>query len=158
MRSRHSVRVLVDGPSELEFSYSVPDALVPRVQVGSRVRIPLRNRKATGTVLEIETLPEEGTFKLKDITDLIDDHPVLTKKLVELGRWISSYYRAPMESVMRSLLPEAVRSDVTAFKEINVVSLAREVGVEELEVLEQKAPRQAEVIERLQESKEPVPM
>ncbi|MEZ5324385.1 MAG: primosomal protein N' [Verrucomicrobiales bacterium] len=158
MRPRHSVRVLVDGPSELEFNYSVPEALVPRVQIGSRVRIPLRNRRATGTVLEVETLPDEGKFRLKDITDLIDDHPVLTRKLVELGRWISSYYRAPMESVMRSLLPEAVRSDVTAFREINVVSLAREISVDELAALEQKAPRQAEVIVKLQQSTEPVAM
>lgn len=156
--SQQSVRVLVDGPSELEFSYSIPDGLEKRVKVGSRVRIPLRNRKATGTVLQIESVPEDAKYQLKNIDDLIDDHPVLTEKLVELGRWISAYYRAPMESVMRSLLPEAVRSDVTAFKEINVVSLTREISDEELLAIDKKAPRQAEVIEALQASEEPVPM
>ena len=158
MRPRHSVRVLIDGPSELEFNYSVPDSLVDRVKVGSRVRIPLRNRKATGTVLEIEQFAADSRITLKDVDTLIDDTPVLTEKLVELGRWISSYYRAPMETVMRSLLPEAVRSDVTSFKEINVVSLPKDITKEDLEKLEKKAPRQADVIDALRASKDPIPM
>ena len=152
-----SARVLIDGPSELEFNYSVPKGLDGRVCVGSRVRIPLRNRNATGTVLELGEWTDPTT-ELRDLTALIDDAPVLTPKLIELGRWISGYYRAPMESVMRSLLPEAVRSDVTSFKEIKVVALVRTLSDEEFSALEKKAPRQAEVIEQLSDSTDPVPL
>jgi primosomal protein N' (replication factor Y) len=157
MPGQLSARILIDGPSELEFNYSVPDSLSGRVCVGSRVRIPLRNRSATGTVVDLSEWDDPET-RLKDIAGLIDEAPVLTPKLIELGRWISTYYRAPMESVMRSLLPEAVRSDVTAFKEIKIVSLAAPVSDDQIEALQKKAPRQAEVILTLQDSIEPVPL
>ena len=45
------VRVLVDGASGLEFDYSIPDKIKNKVVVGSRIRVPLRNRASTGTVV-----------------------------------------------------------------------------------------------------------
>ena len=50
------VKVLIDGPSDLEFYYGIPDSCEGRVDVGSRVHVPLRARQATGTVLSIEDL------------------------------------------------------------------------------------------------------
>ena len=43
-------RILVDGTTDREFDYTVPDALVDGVQVGSRVRLPFRHRQLLGTV------------------------------------------------------------------------------------------------------------
>ena len=44
-----NARVLIDGPSELVFDYAIPAGL--DVRPGCRVRIPLRRKSATGTVL-----------------------------------------------------------------------------------------------------------
>ena len=46
-----NARVLIDGPSELVFDYAIPAGL--DVQPGCRVRVPLRRKSATGTVLSI---------------------------------------------------------------------------------------------------------
>ncbi len=45
------MRVLIDGPAELVFDYAVPEGL--DVRAGCRVRIPLRQKSATGTVLSV---------------------------------------------------------------------------------------------------------
>ena len=49
----HVVRVLVDGASGMEFDYSIPEQLREKVVEGSRVKVPLRNRASTGTVVAI---------------------------------------------------------------------------------------------------------
>ena len=113
-----TARVLVDGSSGLEFDYSIPENLKALVVVGSRVKVHLRNRPSTGTVVDLSST-NEGSDKLnylKPILGLITDKPILTSVLIELGRWISNYYVASMESVMRSLIPESVRDEQHDFK------------------------------------------
>ena len=46
-----AAKVLIDGPSELVFDYALPEDA--SVQAGCRVRVPLRSRDATGTVLAV---------------------------------------------------------------------------------------------------------
>ena len=101
-----AARVLIDGPNELVFDYAIPDGMV--ALSGCRVKIPLRNRPSTGTILDItEEMPAD--FDLREIIKLIDPEPLITPKLMQMGKWMAEYYGAPMELVMRALLPEAVR-------------------------------------------------
>ena len=46
-----AVKVLIDGPSELIFDYALPEGVSARP--GCRVKVPLRNTSATGTILDI---------------------------------------------------------------------------------------------------------
>ena len=117
-----AARVLIDGPSELVFDYAIPEGM--RALTGCRVKIPLRNRNSTGTILDItEEMPTE--FQLREIVELIDPEPLITPKLMELGRWIADYYGSPMELVMRALLPEAVRQEAHSEKTRKVVKIAQ---------------------------------
>lgn len=65
------VRVLVDGASGLEFDYSIPDKIRNKVVIGSRIRVPLRNRASTGTVVAFIASDELGVdvSKIKPIID-----------------------------------------------------------------------------------------
>ena len=146
-----TANVLVDGSSGLEFSYQVPDDLKAKVVTGSRVRVPLRNRPSTGTVVslgEVEEGAKEAGY-LKPVAAVIGDRPILTPGLIELGRWIGGYYCAPMESVMRSLIPEAVRGENHDFQRRQFVKLARQPDEKERETLAKRAKRQASVLEEL---------
>ena len=113
-------RVLIDGPSELVFDYSFPDDLT--VSPGCRVRVPLRNRDATGTVLSIEPMQDLG-FATRPLSSLIDPEPLLTATLLELAQWIANYYGSTMESVIRALLPESIRSEEHSAKVQKMVQL-----------------------------------
>ena len=154
------VRVLVDGASGLEFDYSIPDKIKNMVVVGSRIRVPLRNRASTGTVVAFISSDELGVAvsKIKPIIDLIAEKPILTSGLIDLGRWISDYYLAPMESVMRSLIPESVRGENHDFKKLLFVKLKREFTDEEFELLSKKAPKQAKILQEIRDNKLPVPL
>ena len=153
-----AVSVLIDGASGLEFDYSLPTALHGRVQIGSRVRIPLRARKATGTVTNLKSVEPDTreASVLKPVSALIEEAPVLNEKMIRLGRWIADYYHAPMETVMRSLLPEAVRADQHSFKEQKHLILARKAKPSDIDDIARRAPRQASILRELADADEPM--
>jgi primosomal protein N' (replication factor Y) len=153
-----TARVLVDGASGLEFDYELPGDFSSRVGVGSRVRIPLRNRASTGTVVATSEVEEgsEAAAVLKPVAGLITDQPILTPALIELGRWISEYYVAPMDAVMRSLIPEVVRGENNDFQRRLFVQLAMTPGEEDLEKLGRRAKRQASILSDLLAAEKPV--
>ncbi len=136
----NAAKVLIDGPSELVFDYAIPESL-GEVAVGCRVRIPLRNRNSTGTVLEIGP-PPQTNFTLRPLHSLIDPEPLITPNLMKLGKWLSEYYGTPMEQVMRALLPESVRQDAHSEKTRKVVVLENMPDEEALEKLKKRAPKQ----------------
>lgn len=141
-----NARVLIDGPSELVFDYSFPDELP--VRPGCRVRVPLRNRDATGTVLAVVEAQDHG-FATRPLSSLIDPDPLLTTDLLELAKWIAQYYGSSMESVIRSLLPESVRSEDHNAKSQKMVRLLKTPTTEILESLGKKAPKQQLILTRL---------
>src|SRR5439155_25248863 len=87
-------------------TYSVPDDLVERVNVGSRVIVPLRQRRQLGFVVG-EGQRRDGV-PLKPILGAPDDQPVLDAPLLKLCMWIAEYYVAPLGVVLRTALPAAL--------------------------------------------------
>src|SRR5205823_6741435 len=101
-------RVIIDRAIRRELDYAIPESLSPRVGIGARVRVPFRDRRALATVV---ALPAETKAKgIREIEAVIGEGATLSEPLLELARWISSYYCCPIEAVMRSLLPQ-VRSE-----------------------------------------------
>jgi primosomal protein N' (replication factor Y) (superfamily II helicase) len=141
------VRVIIDRAIHREFDYAVPEGLMDRVGVGSRVRVPFRDKSALATVVAIT---EESEAKgIRTIEAVVGEAPVLSGQLLELGRWISAYYCCPIETVMRSLLPQVIRSAEIGWKKQLFVQRARKIDNEELEKLRRRAPRQAELLEAI---------
>lgn len=143
------VEVLVDGASDdLTFSYTVPAGL--EVQPGQRVRIPLRNRAAIGTVISVKSLDtSQLSYQLKPIAGLISEVPFLTAGLMELASWISSFYLAPIESVFRTMLPKPSRGDSEKRKTERAVVLSDKFKPVDLEGFTGRLVKQREVLEFL---------
>ncbi len=101
------VRVVVDRAIHRELDYSVPESLAERVGVGSRVRVPFRDKSALATVVAV---PESSEARgIRPIEVVIGEAPILSEQLLKLARWISAYYCCPIETVMRSMLPQVIR-------------------------------------------------
>ncbi|MCX8239532.1 MAG: primosomal protein N' [Akkermansiaceae bacterium] len=147
--------VLIDGPSELVFDYAIPDHL--NVLAGCRVRIPLRNRPATGTVLRIGEAPQTD-FDLRYLTDLVDPEPLITPPLLKLAEWITSYYGTPLEQVIRSIIPSSIRGEKTSAKTRRAAVLVNPPSEEELATLAKRAKRQHQIITLLSVSDKPIPI
>jgi len=83
-------------------TYLVPDSLT--IQPGQRVQVPLATRKATGIVLRSGSTLPPG-IQARPILRVLDDEPVLSMELLDLGLWIADYYVAPIGEVFRAMLP-----------------------------------------------------
>ena len=141
------VRVIVDRAIHRELDYSLPENLAARVGVGSRVRVPFRDKSALATVVAI---PEQSEAKgIRPIEAIIGDAPVLSEQLLELARWIGTYYCCPIETVMRSILPQVIRRAEVGWKKQLFVRPARSIDQGEIEKLRRRAQRQAELLEAI---------
>jgi primosomal protein N' (replication factor Y) len=149
------VRVIIDRSIRRELDYSVPEALAEKVGVGSRVRVPFRDKWALATV--VGTLDESPAEGIRPIQTVLGEKPVLSPSLIELARWMANYYCCPIETVMRSLLPQVIRRAEVGWKKQLFVSPARVPTAEEIEKLRRRAPRQAELLAALTPLTRPVP-
>src|SRR2546430_15526498 len=100
------VRVIIDRAIRRELDYAVPESLSARVGVGTRVRVPFRDRRALATVVAL--LEETKAKGIREIEAVIGESPTLNEPLLELARWIANYYCCPVEAVMRRLLPQVI--------------------------------------------------
>ncbi|MDB4447321.1 primosomal protein N' [Akkermansiaceae bacterium] len=147
--------VIIDGPSELVFDYAIPDHL--KILPGCRVRIPLRNRDATGTVLRVQEAPQ-SEFDLRYLTGLVDPEPLITPALLKLAEWITSYYGTPLEQVIRSIIPASIRGDKTSAKIRKAAILAKKPTKIDLAKLAKRAKRQHQIITLLSIADKPIPI
>ena len=141
------VRVIIDRAIHRELDYAVPEGLMNRVGIGSRVRVPFREKSALATVVAVTEQSEAKGIRL--IEAVVGEAPILSEQLLELGRWISVYYCCPIETVMRSLLPQVIRRAEVGWKKQLFVQPGRQIDNEELEKLRKRAPRQAELLEAI---------
>src|SRR2546430_10730158 len=160
MAKANYVRVIVDRAIHRELDYSVPESLAERVGVGSRVRVPFREKSALATVV---ALPEQTEAKgIRPIEAVIGQTPMLSEQLLELAKWIGTYYCCPIETVMRSMLPQVIRRAEVGFKKQLFVQPGRKIDKSEpdshreLEKLRKRAPRQAELLEAISRLEAPV--
>src|SRR5213596_529071 len=148
------VRVIVDRAIHRELDYSVPENLADRVGVGSRVRVPLGDKSALATVVAV---PEQSEAKgIRSIEAIVGDAPILSEQLLELARWIGTYYCCPVETVMRSMLPQVIRRAEIGWKRQFFVQPGRKVDREEVEKLRRRAPRQAELLDAISKLETPI--
>ncbi|MFN9513853.1 MAG: primosomal protein N' [Akkermansiaceae bacterium] len=139
-----NARVLIDGPSELVFDYAIP-AERPVVE-GCRVRVPIRQKTSSGTVLAILEPPKQSEFAMREIQSLIDPEPLITPTLLKVARWIANYYGSSIESVIRSILPEAVRTEDNSAKTRRIATATENIDPAELAKLEKRAAKQYAIL------------
>ncbi|MBA2270238.1 MAG: primosomal protein N', partial [Chthoniobacterales bacterium] len=107
-------RVLIDRSIRRELDYAIPESFADKIEIGSRVRVPFRDKTALATVVAI--LEESGASGIRPIEALVGDKPALSAKLLELARWMAAYYCCSIETVMRSLLPQVIRKAEVGWK------------------------------------------
>jgi len=147
MAKANYIRVIIDRAIHRELDYLVPETLAERVGVGSRVRVPFRDKSTLATV--VAALDHSEAEGIRPIEGVIGEAPIFSEQLLELARWISAYYCCPLETVMRSLLPQVIRRAEVGWKKQLFVRPARKIDNEEIEKLRKRAPRQAELLEAI---------
>ena len=143
------VRVVPENSRDRAYDYAVPEGLRGKVGVGMRVRMPLRQAETSGIV--IETLTRTDYAKIRAITGLVGETPVVPPSLFGLARWMAEYYCAPLPLALRCILPEPVRSEVGALVRLWVEARADVDDATVAAALGAKAKKQAEAWRHLRE-------
>jgi len=149
------VRVIIDRAIQRELDYSVPETLADRIGIGSRVRVPFRDKSALATVLA--TLEQSDAKGIRPIEALVGEAPAISASLLELAKWMSAYYCCPLETVMRSLLPQVIRRAEIGWKKQLFVQPMTTIDTEKIDNLRKRAPRQAELLEAVAKLEKPMP-
>ena len=93
------------------FTYRIPLALRDSVRLGSRVEVPLGSKLTTGFVVGLLDDAPAGVAKVKPIRSVLDDEePALIPEIIDLCRWASEYYIAPLGEMLRVSLPANMAS------------------------------------------------
>jgi len=147
--------------------YRVPERLRGEVRLGSLVRVPVVRTLRLGVVGEISpprlshlsppaAPPDFPLAKLKSVAEVVYPFPALSADLLKLGRWMSRYYAAPLDGIIETMIPVAVRNGAAIKEEVLLRALeVDETRAEELTALRKRAAKQATVYEFLARQSHP---
>ncbi|MBT3705138.1 primosomal protein N' [Candidatus Peregrinibacteria bacterium] len=87
-------------------TYEVPSSLEQTIKPGHLVVLNLRNRLTTGLVWH--THNNKPDFKTQEIEGLSNPDPLLTKTQIQLVKFISEHYFAPLFKVLKLFIPARI--------------------------------------------------
>jgi primosomal protein N' (replication factor Y) len=95
------VRIAVPIPKDETFVYELPPDEV--AEPGLRVLVPFRGRRLWGIVVGEEPAPPAR--EIRRIAGIPEPRLALTREILDLCRWVSEYYAAPLGEVLQAAAP-----------------------------------------------------
>ena len=83
------------------FSYAIPPGL--DIKAGQAVWVPFGDKTLQGIVLALSDYP--AVAETREITSIIEPHPVLSPTRISLACWISQRYLSPLFNAVALMLP-----------------------------------------------------
>ena len=90
------------------YSYKVPSVLQQAIQIGVRVEVSLRGKIYSAIVFEISTAEDEK-LSTKYVISILDTHPIVGSRDLNLWKWISDYYCCSIGEVMQMAMPGGLK-------------------------------------------------
>lgn len=102
------LHVAIPTPLRRTFDYLGVEGV--HYQIGQRVEVSFGRQSVIGVIVGVSNQSTFPIEKLKTITALIDEVPLINEKLLSLYRWASEYYQHPIGDVIVGTLPKKIRS------------------------------------------------
>lgn len=136
--------------------YNVPEGLAAEAHVGSLVRIPVGRAVVVGVIGRIGPPDDYPVDRLKSVLSVIYPFPALPPDLLKLASWMAAYYAAPMDAVIETMIPAAVRSGARV-KQQGFIRVSGKLSRADLAELVRKAPAQAKLYSFVESQIRPQP-
>ena len=107
------IQVAVPVPLRQVFDYLKPAHDQPPMP-GCRVRVPFGHRKLVGLVVAVKNQSTIAREKLKTITQVLDQDPLIEPAQLKFLQWAASYYHHPLGEVIEAALPVTLRQGQAA--------------------------------------------
>jgi len=146
-RNKKYAEVIPLAKIDRTYTYSIPDGLKDTIKVGSLVLIPLRSRKISGIVTEINSRVNIRK-NIKPITDLLEETPVFSEDMLQFLDWISDYYISTKGEVYAAAIPPGITQ-----QSMDVIEL-KEKKFQILDGMEYLFDKEIEILKILKERKQ----
>lgn len=104
------LHIAVPSPLRQTFDYLPPaNCDHADLQIGKRALVTFGRQKLIGLIVGITNKSSFDETKLKPITALLDNKPILPSTILELINWASNYYHHPIGDVVANALPALLR-------------------------------------------------
>ena len=134
--------------------YRVPEPMVADVQLGALVRVPVGRTLRLGIVGEIGAPKDFPLDKVKALAQVLHPFPALPPDLLGLARWMTGYYAAPLDGIIETMIPVAVRNGA-GLKQEKQLAIGQRLSSEEFAALEKRAPQQARLYKFIEQQFRP---
>lgn len=103
------------------FSYKIPEELKDKVFKGYRVQVPfgVRNALREGIVIGFCDKVDFPENRLKSISSVIDNFPVIDEKRISLAKWMKEKYYTTLSDCLQCIIPKVVNDKTRRYAYIN---------------------------------------
>jgi len=99
--------IVINRPIERPFTYSIPESLKEDIKIGSIVEVSFGNKVVTGYVVGLSD--ECDIEKIKPINSIFDKTLCVDSKMLELTKWISTYYYSSWGESISAAIPSVLK-------------------------------------------------
>ena len=135
--------------------YAIPLDMKEKVQPGVRVEVPFTraNRRTEGIVLALAPI---GAYeKLKPISEVLDEAPILTQAQIKLALWMHERFFCTVYEAVKAMLPAGLwfkngkRRVSDKYVTMAALAVPAEEAAEAAEQKRRRAPQQSELLRTL---------
>ena len=101
--------VIVPLPLAGRFTYRIPESLTGKIDAGYRVIVPFGSKKFYTALVERVHSDAPTGYKIKDVVDVLDSHPVLLPGQMRFWTWLADYYMCTLGEVYKAALPSGMK-------------------------------------------------
>ncbi|WP_268036332.1 replication restart helicase PriA [Algoriphagus sp. PAP.12] len=101
--------IILPVPIPRMFTYKIPFALAPQIQIGARVIVQFGRKKVlTGIIGKVHNKPPQA-YDAKPILEVLDDQPTVNPIQIRFWVWMANYYCCHIGEVMHAAVPTGLR-------------------------------------------------
>jgi primosomal protein N' (replication factor Y) len=142
------LRVALNVPVPTLFDYSCADDGIP--EPGARVCVPFGPKEMLGIVVEHADESALDAWRIRKISAVLADFPLLPNELLELAAFLSGYYQHPYGEVLFSTLPVPLRA-AKPFRLPRRIAYSLAAGAGDLSTLPRGGKNQRKLVELLRQ-------
>ncbi len=101
--------VIVPLPLHDVFTYKIPKHLESNIAEGKRVVVQFGQKKLYSALVTAISNEKPKKFDIKEIYEVLDEHPVVLPQNIKLWRWIAKYYCCTLGDVFKAALPSGLK-------------------------------------------------
>lgn len=99
------------------------------LQPGIRIKIPFGRQTLVGVLVDIVSETDVPLDKLRPISEIIDEEPLISAHMMKLCQWASDYYHYPLGEVLALAMPTQLRQGEAAILDKQIHWQITELGL-----------------------------